>query len=186
MGPNHLEASWDARALSGRVTWYAPPHCVDGEPSGAPEEFAYLYVPRVKLSPQFEERTWKTVSLEGCSAFVDGTAGFTVAGLPSTAKDSSMRVLARERPVRRAERRRLSKAATWTLEDHLELWVSDTEATYDTHCLDERPMSLIQFGIRLGDGKVFSGFGAPAVTALRRVERAASAGWAGAAEDRAT
>jgi hypothetical protein len=72
-----------------------------------------------------------------------------------------------------ADDRWTSGGKTWVKEDHVELWMAQSRTVVDAHECDPRPESdpSRQWGIRISDGSVFPGFGAPAPLAGVEVVR---------------
>ena len=140
----------------------------DPESDHADVEAQAVLIPEVSLPPAFLAGGWKTTGLGRCAARVGGDRGFTVHGAKGTASDSSMRAVfasASELFIEVTDDRFVTGAKTWVKDDHVEIWA----AAPDHSCVDpgEKP-SARQWGIRVTDGEVFAGFGAP--TAMPRVE----------------
>ena len=147
----------------------------DRESDQADVETQAVLIPEVSLPPAFLAGGWKTTGLGRCAARVGGDRGFTVHGGKGTAADSSMRVVfasAGELFIEVNDDRFVTGGKSWVKDDHVELWA----AAPDSRCVDpgEKP-SARQWGIRVTDGQVFAGFGAPTVMPRVEVARAGSA-----------
>jgi hypothetical protein len=147
------------------------------EENPASRSISAVIVPRVSLPPAFVQDGWRTISLGDCGAFVDGDGhGYAIYGGKGSAADASMRAVVSKEGVlfvEIADDRWTSGGKTWVKEDHVELWMAQSRTVVDAHECDPRPESdpSRQWGIRISDGSVFPGFGAPAPLAGVEVVR---------------
>jgi len=169
-------STWSWERFSGEGEWYAPTCNADGHPPPAVDEeqshhrsYAYQPIPEVEALPEgFAEGGWAQAHLGGCALLVDGARGRGFTGFtrkPADPKDSSFRVLASGRRlfVEVTDDAWVGPSADWHHDDHLELWLgTGAGMTGDLACLEGRASKdAHQWGIRVTDGKVFSGYGTP-------------------------
>jgi len=176
---NHEEDSWDWRAFAGAASWYSPPCNARGEPPDEPVEgdaYASLLVPRLELPAAYRAGGWRDASLGACAVDLDGTGdrGFVAFGPKGDRADASVRAVLSDQDELFVEVRDAHPSgatARWVADDHLEIWLATTMGAFGDFCVakGEAPR---QWGVRVADGKVFAGYGAPAAGDLK-VERAA-------------
>lgn len=174
-GPNRWSRQWSWETFSGSIEYFTP----ECEPNGEPPEstggdpWSWQLIPVVDVDPSFGAGAWKEAHLGACAASV-GTAaeaGFVVHGEHGGATDSTMKVvglpdgsfvleITDDHLVLSAKRR--------IHEDHVEVWAGNAERpSYTDHCYPPVPERPVQWGVRLADGAVFQGFGAPAPERLQ-------------------
>lgn len=172
LGLSRKDTSIDRRGVA-RVAWYAP-RCApgDAEPADGPD-WRYTEIP---LRPADDWRA-PGATRGGLLVTAAGGDGYVVFGPPGGERDPRMRVVAlsgRELLVDVRDDDVVTGSRSWVTDDHLELWTGSRGADLP-HCFgppegDPLPRAQ-QWGIRLADGKVFPGAGAP--RAAPRVERLA-------------
>jgi hypothetical protein len=183
VGPQRLNREWSFEDFGGRTEWYVPTCSESGEwveKAGENEDgsagYAYDYVPQVELPLSFFESGWKTTPIGRCSVAVDGDKrGSMIHGQHGGTRDSQMKVVAASPRVLFFEiedDRFTGPSDRWLNDDHVELWSAPTnDETGSQHCLMKanaaQKKDLVQWGIRLKDGKVFPAFGHPAADELR-------------------
>lgn len=118
-------------------------------------------VPAVAMPADFLSEGWKRMSLGRCS--VDGS--FVLRGKAQGKEDARIRaVLAQESVllVEVVDDTWTGPGEKWLTDDHVELWLSGWGPTAFNTCEDEEePTGLLQWGIRIADGKVFPAYGDP-------------------------
>lgn len=166
-GPEMRETtwSWSQFAGSGRV---AHTDCdADGNLPrvlDAPtHEARWVAIPRVSPPSGLLAGAWKKTDLGGCAVLVDGTngEGFVLFGDQHGAADSSMKLLLAGDTLLAEvhDDRIVTGASSWLGDDHLEVWIAAGDNS-PRACVDAaKPEPVVQWGIRLSDGKVFPGFG---------------------------
>jgi hypothetical protein len=183
LGPNTQRLAWDWRGFSGRAEWWAPACGQPPDENEGPRRqgrlpYRYSPIPQIDTEP----RDLAGAELGSCALQLDasGRNGFIVNGAPSAeaARREFMRVLLvgeagqrRTLIVTVGKARWTTGAANWIHDDHLELWLGPP-SSYATHCTGRAGEAPRQWGIRIADGAVFAGFGAPrdAPEVLRRRE----------------
>ena len=169
VGPNREERSWDWRRLAGHARWWSPPCPPAGrqqsdEEIEAPEPLPFEYAPIPFVQTQSLPADALRAELGSCAFQIDAGAqqGFLLRGAadPGAAGREYLRILAvseRDLLITVGAGPWQTGAANWIHDDHIELWVGGLVG-YATHCLgpDERPS---QWGIRIGDGRIFQGAG---------------------------
>jgi hypothetical protein len=113
------------------------------------------------------ETEWKTVRLGECATRLHngGAAehGFVLFGQPAKAPDVWMALVAVGDPstliVEVKKKAWIIGGHSWVSDDHLEVWMGLRRVSGPD---EPKPTPPIQWGIRLADGKLFSGFGSPA------------------------
>jgi hypothetical protein len=153
-----------------------PPDAGVSNDRDAPElEIGSVVIPSASLPQRFVDGGWRTTGLGRCAALVDGTRGFAIRGDKGTAADSTMRVLFASHDtffVEVTDDRFVGAGKSWVKEDHLEIW----SAPNPPACVDPAAKSpALQWGIRLRDGAVFPGFGAPETKPAVEIARAGKA-----------
>ena len=133
-----------------------------------------VVIPSASLPAEFVGGGWRSTGLGRCAALIDGTRGFVLRGAPGTAADSTMRVLFASTHdtlfVEVTDDHFVGQAKSWVKADHLELW----SAPNPPACVDVAAKSpALQWGIRIRDGAVFPGFGAPESTPAVEIARVA-------------
>lgn len=190
LGPNTFERTVDWERFTGREAWFSPACNAQGEPpEGEGREandpgFESVLIPRMTLDPAFRSDGYRTVALGRCAVDVDGTGaqGFVTFGERAARAEGFVRAVLSDQQelfVEVHDPHPSGASARWVRDDHLEIWLpSGSDAApppapgYMDHCLpkDDGPK---QWGIRVADGKVFSGYGKPKESDLS-VERSAS------------
>lgn len=185
LGANTEQRSFDWDEFSGKVGWYSPA-CPGEAPPDDPDDtefgpaprkdelfrFSYVQIPAVEMDPTFVQDGWKSTELGRCSARVDsaGKQGFVVHGKPGAAEDAAMRVVATKAHdlfVEIHDDKWVGPGKNWIKDDHLELWVSANAMSFDQECLSYVGDGPLQWGVRIADGQVFAGKGAPDPKAIR-------------------
>jgi hypothetical protein len=175
-GFNRGDSKWDWRSFRGEETETVPPCTAEGSP---PDEWddsfetPWLAIPAVAVSETFAASGWKAARLGNCAALVTGgdEQGFVSHGQHDGVADATMRVVALHDAslvIEIRDDRFVFDAARRLHEDHVELWVASGEGpSSGDFCYKEDLRKPAQWGIRLKDGTVFSGVGAPATEGLR-------------------
>jgi hypothetical protein len=172
LGPNRQGWHWDWNAFVGTGYAYAPECDAEGNP---PEKWdddlavpSWVSVPVVHTPDAFQKTGWQTTSLGACAAVV-GTradAGFVVHGNHRGPEDSTMRVLGLKDGsfvVEITDDVLILQAKNRLHEDHIEIWSANGPGVdHMEHCEPKPEHKPEQWGVRLADGSVFAGFGAPA------------------------
>ena len=172
---------WNGDRFAGEVV-RAYDYCAGRAPPDAgamddrdypPVESTAIAIPRIEVPRAMANDGWRSVGLGRCAALVDGDRhGYTIHGTKGTPTDASMRVLVSTNDdlfVDVEDDRLTSGGASWVKDDHVELWVQ--QAADD--CVDPSARrgagdsGLKQWGIRVSDGRVFSGFASPPPEAIR-------------------
>jgi hypothetical protein len=176
IGPNRRQLSWNWETFSGSAQNYAP-ECAEGGPGpqhGEAEETrsSWIPIPVVDVEADYAASGWKQAELGACAAQVgaDGT-GFVAHGEHGGAADSHFKVvgLADGSFVLQVHDDHFVLSAKQKLhEDHLEVWAGNAPPRdFMAHCEEKLAEKPVQWGVRLADGAVFSGYGAPAVGRLQ-------------------
>ncbi|AKT44161.1 hypothetical protein [Chondromyces crocatus] len=185
---NVSESRWSWDDFAGGTTWYSPLCKADGSfdrdgdagdvgpGDRGGREYAFATLPLVEVDPAYTASGWKSAGLGRCALAVDATGkgGFVTHGMPGQASDASLRVVATAPDtllIEVEDDHLVGPGKNWVTDDHLEIWLSAAIPSASSHCVTP-PEELLQWGIRVTDGKVFAGAGKPHPTALR-VERAA-------------
>lgn len=188
VGPNREDRTWDWTRLAGRRSWWSPPclpagQTLSDEEGEAPSPLPFEYAPIPRAAAEAMPAGALQAELGSCAFQVDagGATGFVLRGRadPAAAAREYMRILAigdRDVLITVGSGPWRTGAANWIHDDHLELWMGQLGG-YIQHCIG-RETSPSQWGIRIGDGRVFQGAGPgerrPEVVA-RRERRAGSA-----------
>lgn len=188
VGPNREERSWDWTQLAGRRRWWSPPCLPPGqtlsdEAGEAPSPLPFEYAPIPRVAAEAMPAGALGAELGSCAFQVDagGATGFVLRGRaePAAAAREYMRILAigdRDVLITVGSGPWQTGAANWIHDDHLELWMGQLGG-YIQHCIGRETIPS-QWGIRIGDGRVFQGAGPgerrPEVVA-RRERRAGAA-----------
>ncbi len=151
MGANRSGDSWSWETLSG-TGFMTTPSCEDQDQALPETRWMTLPVHPAEGSDG---------SLGDCTVSVDSanTTGFVVFGEPGEASDGGMRVAlsdAGELLVAIHDDVWVDDAASWLLNDHIEVWTAP-EASDDMAC--RFPLEVAQWGIAL-DGQVHAAYGA--------------------------
>jgi hypothetical protein len=170
--PNSSSQYLGWRELDFHSEWVVPACESHDESKG---EYAKRYEGRALSIPSFKTaRVWDvaTQSLGDCGVFVDSSGldglGFVVHGRPAahgkSARFRAMLTETNELWVEVQDDYWISGAKSWLYDDHLEIWLGKREG--DFFCISEKEKPL-QWGVRVGDGKVFPGLGSPAPLAVK-------------------
>jgi hypothetical protein len=169
--------SWDFLSFSGKGEYFLPACDAQVEPKEANNEetdsVSWLFIPVVEVDRDFATTGWTRASLGACSARVGGAnkEGFVVHGKQSGPDDASLRVvgLTDGSFIVEIEDDRFVLAAQRPLfEDHLEAWAGRADSrSIDPPCEPEPKEKPVQWGVRLADGAVWSGYGSPSVDRLK-------------------
>jgi len=142
-------ARFDYTTFEGRWTW---------RPDGCEEVTAQL-VPAVEVPANFLSEGWKRMSLGRCS--VDGS--YALLGKAQGKEDARIRAVLAQGNVLLVEVMDdtwTGPGAKWLTDDHVELWLFGSDPTSFNPCDDdEEQTGLLQWGIRIADGKVFPAYG---------------------------
>jgi hypothetical protein len=178
LGGNNEETAFDFTTFAGRRRGSIPRCDAKGElVEGAPEvAFEHDVLPRVELGEAFRAGGFRSTALGACALRLGAGKGlvtFAEKGAASQAWIGALLSTRDELFVEVHDDRPSGASASWVKDDHVELWLAD-ESSSIQRCLGALPPPE-QWGIRVADGKVFAGHGAPAAPALR-VERATADG----------
>jgi hypothetical protein len=158
----------------------SPPESSDDEGASAKgAKSSAMLIPSVTLPEDFRAGGWRTTSLGGCAVTIDGTkgAGFVVHGALGSPKDARMRVVASpedELFIEIEDDVLVGPGAaiagkSWVTDDHVEIWTSSER---DFGACRQDKLQAQQWAVRLTDGKMFAGNGAPALpTVAPQIER---------------
>ncbi len=185
LGPNVSEGSFDWEHLAGTASWFSPECDANGDlPAGEPPDeppYEYRILPSVALDDAYRGSDWQSTSLAACSLDLDGTGqrGFVLHGGKGKREEASMRAVLSQKgelfvEVRDATPTPASKR--WVVDDHIEIWIAADAPSYMDHCLARGRPAPKQWGVRVSDGQVFSGAGAPPVGDLTVTRAVASDG----------
>lgn len=118
-------------------------------------------VPQVELPPDFVSEGWKRTGLGRCSA----EAGFVLMGKAQGATDAQLRaVLAQDDWlfVEVVDDTWTGPGEKWLVDDHVELWLfPEVPESADPCGRSGKDEGLVQWAIRIADGKVFPAYGDP-------------------------
>lgn len=118
-------------------------------------------LPQVQLPADFLAEGWKRTGLGRCS----GEASFVLLGKPEGAKDARLSAVLSQGSVLFVEvvdDTWTGPSAKWLADDHVELWLSPTGPESADPCLrNGKDPGLVQWAIRIADGKVFPAYGDP-------------------------
>jgi hypothetical protein len=172
--PHSDDDGWDREAFAGTTSWTAVDCKAKARPAAgdavAPDggsgkepanTIAGVWIPSVDLPADFVAQGWRTTRLGACSAFVDGTGehGYTLHG---EAGDATLRAVIGGNLlfVELSDDRFVGPGRNWVTDDHLELWVGNSNPSERVCGKDDGEWSA-QWGIRVADGAVFPAHGAP-------------------------
>ncbi len=189
LGANSERTSFDWLAFRGHTRWFRPPCPASGAPPETakeldsslvrddPEIYVHDPIPLVALPETFMTSSWKTTALGTCAPILDGgsgadgTRGFVVHGPAADAGDAAMRVVATGKEnayelfVEIVDDAFVTGSAKILHDDHLEIWWKDADVDPSDMCIPGEAGGgagrLRQWGIRVSDGKLFPGVGAP-------------------------
>lgn len=180
---NRWERSWSWERFSGNESHFSPRCQADGsipnEPAEDDKPAAWLSLPVVETDAEFVREGWRRVHLGNCAARVvpDPAAptadhsGFVIHGEHGGYADSHFSVVGLRDGsfvVEIYDDRFVTRAKRVLFEDHLEVWSGNAEPiNFSRHCEAKRAEKPVQWGVRLADGGVFSGYGAPAKERLQ-------------------
>jgi len=118
-------------------------------------------IPAVEVPADFLSEGWKRMSLGRCS--VDGS--FALLGKAQGKEDARIRAVLAQGNVLLVEvvdDTWTGPGAKWLTDDHVELWLTGSDPASFNTCEDEEEQTgLLQWGIRIADGKVFPAYGDP-------------------------
>jgi hypothetical protein len=118
-------------------------------------------VPRVDLPADFLKGGWKRTGLGQCSA----AGGDVLLGKPQGKDDARIRAVIGQGDVLFLEvvdDTWTGPSAKWLADDHVELWLfPEPPETADACGRNGKEAGLVQWGIRIADGKVFPAYGNP-------------------------
>jgi hypothetical protein len=170
---------WSWRDFAGSASWYSPPCNAKGEAPDEPargDPYVSLLVPRLELPAAYRTGGWRDTGLGACAVDLDGTGdhGYVSFGRQGDRGDAFVRAVLSDKDelyVEVHDAHPSGASARWVADDHLEIWIASTMGGFGDFCVakSEPPQ---QWGVRIADGKVFAGYGAPKPRELT-VERAA-------------
>jgi hypothetical protein len=125
-------------------------------PKAGAQAGGFLIIPMIPFGDDFIQNSWKRIGLGNCALKVTGENGFVLAGRPGTGLVMKVALASpKDLFVEVPGSEFVTSASHWLNNDHLELWqavgVSVTETEF----------SAEQWGIQLGDGRVFAAYGNP-------------------------
>lgn len=170
--------SWDVTRLRGEEVVPAP-SCPGGAPS--PGKRTLPYVPLIQMEKSYLQGGWKTAGLGSCAL----EAETLVLGTREDPKDAGLKVVLAERETLllevRDNRWTGPTGTKWLSDDHVELWLGPKVPQELMGCGNPQPeQRAVQWGIRIADGQVFPGHGAPKQKlAVEKVEIREPAGLVG-------
>lgn len=173
--------TFDFVDFKGHVRWFRP-DCPEG---GGPPDMSdfgeipdlfddprlsvYDPIPIVTLGKGFD---WKTTALDACAPPFDGTSqGFVIHGAKGDPKDSGVRVIALDAKtfvIDVIDDVPVTGSKSWLYDDHLEIWAEDEPVDAAELCIPSKNGGgagrLRQWAIRVADGKLYPGYGAPTLS----------------------
>jgi hypothetical protein len=170
--------TFDFVDFKGHVRWYRP-ECPEGggppdmsdfgeisDSTDGPDVFVYDPIPIVAAPAGFD---WKTTAVDACAPPFDGTSqGFVIHGARGEPADTGLRVLAigpKTFVIEVIDDLPVTGSKSWLYDDHLEIWAEDEPADPADLCIPSKGSGgagrLRQWAIRVSDGKLFPGYGAP-------------------------
>ncbi|MDY7231412.1 hypothetical protein [Hyalangium rubrum] len=120
-------------------------------------------LPRVELPADFLQEGWKRTGLGRCSA----RSGFVLLGKPQDKVEADahlLAVLAQDNVLflEVSDDTWTGPSAKWLADDHVELWLSPEGPEAADPCeRSGKDVGLVQWAIRIADGKVFPAYGDP-------------------------
>jgi hypothetical protein len=170
--------TFDFVDFKGHVRWFRPECPEGGGPPDTsdfgeiPDTFddpklsVYDPIPIVTLGKAFD---WKTTSLDACAPPFDGTTqGFVIHGDKGDPRDGGLRVIAlapKTFVIELIDDVPVTGSKSWLYDDHLEIWAEDEAVDPAELCIPSKTGGgagrLRQWAIRVSDGKLFPGYGAP-------------------------
>lgn len=125
-----------------------------------------LLIPRVTVPATFAGDGWRTTPLGPCGLHLSGReAGFVIQGSAGKPRDASMAlVLSRDDVLflEIVDDRWIDAASTRLREDHVQVWLADSSVGQNAVTVCEAPRNgARQWSVRVGDGAVLPGVGAP-------------------------
>jgi hypothetical protein len=145
----------DCKATSARKRAAVPPDA--GEDDDDEKSTSDVLIPSVSAPADFVANGWRATRLGACSAAIGGTR-YTIHGSPDA--DTGVRAVVANDTlfVEVSDDRFVGPGSNWVKDDHLELWLG-TDVPEGAKPCDGT--GLVQWGIRVADGAIFSAHGSP-------------------------